>query len=287
MARGFESKNVESQQEERARAKEVGPELSAAEAARVARRRTLELTRARAQADLGGREVSRASRDARGGHQGPRRAATIHLMRSPRVFTIGLLLLASACSMRDAACGRPGPEVAQVPDQPSATAPVDPAVGAQVHIAFLGDSLTAGLGLLAQQAYPQVVVDMLENEGYHVEPVNAGMSGDTTAGGLRRVEPLLNGSTKILVLALGAQRCAARSHDAADARQPGADHRRGAVKGRIRAALRDGGADKSRARLPGLLPQRVHQPAARVSGPDFVRAVPARRRGRQSGAEPG
>lgn len=52
MARGFESKNVESQQEERARVKEVGPELSAAEAARVARRRTLELTRARAQADL-------------------------------------------------------------------------------------------------------------------------------------------------------------------------------------------------------------------------------------------
>jgi len=53
MARGFESKNVESQQDERARGKEVGPELSAAEAARVARRRTLELTRARALADLG------------------------------------------------------------------------------------------------------------------------------------------------------------------------------------------------------------------------------------------
>lgn len=125
-------------------------------------------------------------------------------MRSPRVFAIALFLLASACSLRNAACGRPGPEVAQVPDQPSATAPVDPAVGAQVHIVFLGDSLTAGLGLLAQQAYPQVVTDMLENEGYHVEPINAGMSGDTTAGGLRRVDSLLNSSTKILVLALGA-----------------------------------------------------------------------------------
>jgi acyl-CoA thioesterase I len=125
-------------------------------------------------------------------------------MRVPRAFAIGFLLLASACSLRDAACGRPGPEVAQVPDQPSATAPVDPAVGAQVHIVFLGDSLTAGLGLLAQQAYPQVAVDMLENEGYHVEPVNAGVSGDTTAGGLRRLPSLLDGSTKILVLALGA-----------------------------------------------------------------------------------
>lgn len=125
-------------------------------------------------------------------------------MRSPRVFAIAFLLLVSACSLRNAACGRPGPEVAQVPDQPSATAPVDPAVGAQVSIVFLGDSLTAGLGLLAQQAYPQVVVDMLEDEGYHVEPINAGMSGDTTAGGLRRVDALLSGSTKILVLALGA-----------------------------------------------------------------------------------
>jgi acyl-CoA thioesterase-1 len=125
-------------------------------------------------------------------------------MRLSRTFTLGVLLLASACTLRDAACGRPGPEVAQVPDQPSATAPVDPAVGAQVHVAFLGDSLTAGLGLLAQQAYPQVVVEMLEKEGYHVEPVNAGMSGDTTAGGLRRVEPLLSGNTRILVLALGA-----------------------------------------------------------------------------------
>jgi acyl-CoA thioesterase I len=120
------------------------------------------------------------------------------------MLAIGLLLLASACSLRDAACGKPAPDVAQVPDQPSATAPVDPAVGAQVHVAFLGDSLTAGLGLLAQQSYPQIVVDMLENEGYHVEPVNAGVSGDTTAGGLRRVESLLNGSTRILVVALGA-----------------------------------------------------------------------------------
>lgn len=52
MARGWESKNIESQQDERAREQQSGPQLSADEAARVARRRTLELTRARAQADL-------------------------------------------------------------------------------------------------------------------------------------------------------------------------------------------------------------------------------------------
>jgi hypothetical protein len=52
MARGWESKNVEAQQDESARDKRAGPELSADEAARVARRRTVELTRARARADL-------------------------------------------------------------------------------------------------------------------------------------------------------------------------------------------------------------------------------------------
>ena len=52
MARGWESKNVEAQQDDRARAQQPGPELTTDEAARVARRRTLELTRARAQADL-------------------------------------------------------------------------------------------------------------------------------------------------------------------------------------------------------------------------------------------
>ena len=137
-----------------------------------------------------------------------------------------------------------------MPDQPSATAPVDPAVGAQVHIAFLGDSLTAGLGLLAQQAYPQVVEDMLEDEGYHVEPVNAGMSGDTTAGGLRRVEPLLDRLHQDSGGRARRQRRAARPDDAADARQPGADHRHRAREGRVRAAVRHGGADESRRRLP-------------------------------------
>src|SRR5262245_45469289 len=122
-----------------------------------------------------------------------------------RAWPVLLLMLASACSLRDAACGRqPKAELVQVPEMPSATKPIDPSVGADVRDAFLGDSLTAGYGLLAQQAFPQVLQDMLEDEGYHVEAVNAGMSGDTSAGGVRRVEGLMDSSTRILVLALGA-----------------------------------------------------------------------------------
>src|SRR5262245_15307336 len=73
-----------------------------------------------------------------------------------------------------------------------------------IEIAFLGDSLTAGLGLTSQQAYPHRIEEMFAAEGYgEVEAVNAGISGDTTAGGLRRVEQLLGTNTKILVVALG------------------------------------------------------------------------------------
>src|SRR5688572_18521915 len=103
------------------------------------------------------------------------------------------------------ACSRPSP-TGQV-DQ-AAPAAVDPATGqspeAVVEIAFLGDSLTAGLGLLSDQAYPNVIKQMFHAEGYtEVDVVNGGSSGDTTAGGARRVEQLLSADTRILVVALG------------------------------------------------------------------------------------
>jgi acyl-CoA thioesterase-1 len=71
-------------------------------------------------------------------------------------------------------------------------------------IVCLGDSLTAGLGLLAQEAYPQVLEEMFAGEGYdQVDVLNAGVSGDTSAGGLRRVEGLLGPTVAALVVALG------------------------------------------------------------------------------------
>ena len=72
------------------------------------------------------------------------------------------------------------------------------------QIVFLGDSLTSGYGLLSDQAFPALVQAKFAAEGYsNVETVNAGVTGDTSAGGLRRVEQALTPETRILVVALG------------------------------------------------------------------------------------
>lgn len=69
---------------------------------------------------------------------------------------------------------------------------------------MLGDSLTAGYGLAPDEAYPALLQRRLDEAGYAYEVVNAGVSGDTTAGGLSRLEWSLEGDVRILVLALGA-----------------------------------------------------------------------------------
>ena len=69
---------------------------------------------------------------------------------------------------------------------------------------FLGDSLTAGLGLAVEQSYPSLIGTRLKERGYEYEVVNAGVSGDTSAGGLRRLDWSLDGDVRVLILALGA-----------------------------------------------------------------------------------
>ncbi len=69
---------------------------------------------------------------------------------------------------------------------------------------FLGDSLTAGLGVLTEESFPSRLQYLFTAEGYdEVEIQNAGVSGDTTAGGLRRVQTVLAPNVKIAVVALG------------------------------------------------------------------------------------
>ena len=72
------------------------------------------------------------------------------------------------------------------------------------RIVFLGDSLTAGYGLDIEQSVPSLIQKELDQDGYHFEVVNAGVSGDTSAGGLRRLDWSLDGDVRILVIELGA-----------------------------------------------------------------------------------
>lgn len=72
------------------------------------------------------------------------------------------------------------------------------------RIVFLGDSLTAGYGLDPEQAYPKLVETALREKGSEVTVVNAGVSGDTTAGGLRRLNWILRQPVDTLFIALGA-----------------------------------------------------------------------------------
>lgn len=109
-------------------------------------------------------------------------------------------LLLAACS-RGAAPAQPGSQAAQK-GLPSQAKPDD---SGRAKIVVLGDSLSAGLGLLELQAYPALLQKKLDEEGYQWEVVNAGISGDTSAAGLQRVDWALDQpNVRILVLELGA-----------------------------------------------------------------------------------
>jgi acyl-CoA thioesterase-1 len=85
----------------------------------------------------------------------------------------------------------------------SARPPEAPAGASRPRIVVLGDSLTAGLGLPDGDAYPAVLQRRLDRSGYRFEVVNAGVSGDTSAGGLSRLDWSLAGDVRILIVALG------------------------------------------------------------------------------------
>jgi acyl-CoA thioesterase-1 len=71
-------------------------------------------------------------------------------------------------------------------------------------VLFLGDSITAGYGLDISQAYPALIQEKIDAKNWPFKVVNAGQSGDTTAGGLNRIDWLLRSRIDVLVLELGA-----------------------------------------------------------------------------------
>ena len=72
------------------------------------------------------------------------------------------------------------------------------------RVVFLGDSLTAGLGVQPSEAFPALVAEKIRTAGLPFEVENAGLSGDTSAGGLRRIDWLLQRRIDLLVIELGA-----------------------------------------------------------------------------------
>lgn len=71
-------------------------------------------------------------------------------------------------------------------------------------IIFYGDSITAGYGVGTEFAFPRLIESQLDKDGFDVEIVNAGLSGETSAGGLTRIDWILNRPFDVFVLELGA-----------------------------------------------------------------------------------
>jgi acyl-CoA thioesterase-1 len=84
-------------------------------------------------------------------------------------------------------------------------------------VLFFGTSLTAGLGLEPDEAYPALIQRKVDSAGLAFRVVNGGVSGETSAAGLRRIEWLLQQPVAVLVLELGAND-ALRGQDVAAAR---------------------------------------------------------------------
>jgi len=110
----------------------------------------------------------------------------------------GAAAIGAACLLV-AACGRPAPS----PEPSPRPSPTSRPATAAVRVVVLGDSLAAGLGLAGDEAFPAVVERLLRERGHAVEVVNAGVSGDTSAGGLARLEWVLQRPADILVVELG------------------------------------------------------------------------------------
>lgn len=115
--------------------------------------------------------------------------------------TLFLFLLAVACGPGDRD-SLPARAAAPAPP-PAPTPQAAPAAAGEPLVVFLGDSLTAGYGLGGEQAYPALVERRLEEQGTPLKALNAGVSGDTTAGGLSRLDWLLSQKPDVVVVGLG------------------------------------------------------------------------------------
>lgn len=114
-------------------------------------------------------------------------------------FSLVIILLLFCCAAcRESAPREAGPTPPAIALQPSPS----PQTNAPVIVAF-GDSLTSGYGLSRAQSYPSLVQERLRADGYEYRVVNEGVTGDTSAAALHRLDRSLEGDVKIVIVELG------------------------------------------------------------------------------------
>lgn len=120
-------------------------------------------------------------------------------------------MLLSALAISCGGAGAPardtaaGIKPASQPENPTpSVAEAGPTLDARRTIVFLGTSLTAGLGLEPDSAYPQQIQRKIDASGLPYQVVNAGVSGETTAGLLRRLDWVLKRPADVIVVETGA-----------------------------------------------------------------------------------
>lgn len=96
-----------------------------------------------------------------------------------------------------------GGDAARRSEAPAGDSTTAKSASPRVTVLFFGTSLTAGYGLDPSQAFPVLVGKRAESEGLAITAINAGLSGETSAGALRRIEWVLNRPVDIVVLETG------------------------------------------------------------------------------------
>jgi acyl-CoA thioesterase-1 len=121
-----------------------------------------------------------------------------HIIRSLVLLSFTFLVaLGAACGTNEQA-----PDLGLGVNKPLKTPAV---VSKRPKIVAFGDSLTAGFGLTERESYPYLLQERLNADGYNYEVVNAGVSGDTSLGGLERIDWVLEQEgVEVLILELGA-----------------------------------------------------------------------------------
>lgn len=116
-----------------------------------------------------------------------------------KILGLAVFLLVQAC-VGDSAESADGSVSATAAAEADAVTAVDE----RPVVLFLGTSLTAGLGVSETEAYPALIQAKIDSAGYDFRVVNAGSSGETSAGALRRIDWLLRNPLEVLVIEMGA-----------------------------------------------------------------------------------